>query len=297
LLNTHSWNRGGLVTLPAEQSRAGNHVLDDQGKEVPAQRLATGELVFLASEVPAFGSRLYRVAAGKQRGEAGSGCKKLVREVRILRGQSWIELVNTLDKISTREKEGIHFGFAFNVPGATTRMDIPWGSMMPESDQLPCGNRNWLAFQRWVDMSNDNYGVTWTSIEAPLIEFGDLTANIIGPGKNWLNSLPDTQTLFSWALNNHWHTNFPLEQGGLITFRYQILPHGPYNPGTANRFGLEQNRPLIAVPAINNPVEKPLVAVENAHIAVSTFKQSEDGKAVILRLRSNSEQLEKVKLV
>ncbi len=75
LLNTLSWSRGGLVTLPAEQSQAGNHVLDDQGKEVPAQRLATGELAFLASEVPAFGSRLYRVAAGKQQGEASSECK------------------------------------------------------------------------------------------------------------------------------------------------------------------------------------------------------------------------------
>ena len=383
LLNTLSWSRGGLVTLPAEQSQAGNHVLDDQGKEVPAQRLATGELAFLASEVPAFGSRLYRVATGKQQGEAGSeckagvgtlenglvrvtldpktgdivslvdlrsgqelvdtrspfavnsyrylpgsdrskasgptgvvikvkengplvaslavesqaaGCNSLVREVRILRGQPWIELVNTLDKLSTREKEGIHFGFAFNVPGGTTRMDIPWGIMIPEFDQLPGGNRNWLAFQRWVDVSNDNYGVTWTSIEAPLIEFGDLTANIIGPGKNWLKSLPDTQTLFSWALNNHWHTNFPLEQGGLITFRYQILPHGPYDPATASRFGLEQNRPLVAVSAVSNPVGKPLVAVDNARITVSTFKQSEDGKAVILRLRSNSEQPEKVRL-
>ena len=36
--------------------------------------------------------------------------------------------------------------------------------------------------------------------------------------------------------------------------------------------------------------------MDNARIAVSSFKQSEDGKAVILRLRSNSEQPEKVRL-
>jgi hypothetical protein len=92
---------------------------------------------------------------------AAAGCNKLTREVRIIAGQPWVECRNVLDKIPTRNKEGVHFGFAFNVPGATTRMDIPWGVMIPERDQLPGGNRNWLAFQRWVDISNDKRGVTW----------------------------------------------------------------------------------------------------------------------------------------
>ena len=383
VLNTLSWNRGELVTLSAEQSRAGSRVLNEQGRDVPSQRLTTGELAFLASDIPAFGSRLYRVATRRKSIKAGAGCKagnntlenglvrltldpqtgdisslvdlrsghefvdakspfalnsyrylpgtnrskasgpsgiviklkengplvaslvveskapgcnKLFREVRIVLGQPWIELINTLDKISTREKEGVHFGFAFNVVGATTRMDIPWGNMIPEYDQLPGGNRNWLAFQRWVDISNDKEGVTWTSIEAPLLELGDLTANILGNGTGWLKSLPDTQTLFSWALNNHWYTNFPLEQGGIISFRYHLLLHGPRDSAASNQFALERNRPLIAVSADKNPITSPLVALDNRNVAVSTLKPSEDGKSVILRLRSVSDRSETVKL-
>jgi alpha-mannosidase len=383
VLNTLSWNRGGLVTLPAAESRNVNRVLTEQGKEMPAQRLSSGELAFLASDIPAFGSRLYRLAAGKKSTEAGAvckvgnrtlenglvrlalnpqtgdisslvdlrsghefvdtnslyalnsyrylpgadrskasgptgvvikvkengplaaslvvesaaaGCNKLTREVRVLAGQPGIELINTLDKISTREKEGVHFGFAFNVAGATTRMDIPWGIMIPESDQLPGSNRNWLAFQHWVDLSNSREGVTWTSIEAPLLELGDLSANILGEGTGWLKSLPDTQTLFSWALNNHWFTNFPLEQGGLITFRYPLLLHGPFDSAESNQFALEQNRPLIAVPADKNPISKPLISFDNRNIAVSTLKPSEDGQAIILRLRSVSDRAEVLKL-
>ena len=59
-------------------------------------------------------------------------------------------------------------------------MDIPWGIMTPETDQLPGGNRNWLAFQRWIDVSDAEGGITWVSIESPVVQFGDLTANILG---------------------------------------------------------------------------------------------------------------------
>lgn len=42
----------------------GDQVVDDQGNTVPSQRLSTGELLFLADEVPALGSAHYRVVEG-----------------------------------------------------------------------------------------------------------------------------------------------------------------------------------------------------------------------------------------
>lgn len=378
VLNSLSWNRTGLVTVQA----AGGRVLDDQGAEVPSQRLTTGELAFLASEVPALGSRAYRVTPGgftgpgckivgntldnglvkvtlnPQTGDIASlicnghefvdakspyslnsyryllgadkptqatgptdvvikvketgplvvslvveskagGCNKLTREIRLIAGQPWVGCFDTLDKISTRVKEGVHFGFAFNVPGGTTRMDIPWGVMTPERDQIPGANRNWLVFQRWVDISNDKTGVTWTAIEAPLVEFGNITANVLGDAlgaQHWLAHLPETQTVISWALNNHWFTNFPLEQGGIIPFHYVILPHAAYDPVKANQFGVEQNRPLLAIPVAKNPVDRQFLVVDNPRVFVSTLKPSEDGKASILRLRSLSDKPETVRL-
>jgi alpha-mannosidase len=384
VLNTLSWNRSGLVTLNAENSKASNAITDDQGHPVPSQRLSTGELVFRAVDVPALASRIYHLGAATvvdelqsacnasgntlenslvkitlnpQSGDIASlvdkqtgyefvdaksryavnsyrylrggdssdrassptnvtiavkengpvvasllveskaeGCNKLTREVRIVAGQSAIEMIDTLDKIATRAKEGVHFGFAFNVAGGTTHMDIPWGVMRPEADQIPGSNKNWLVFQRWIDISNDHEGVTWTAIEAPLVELGDLTANIMGGGGNWRKSIPQTQTLLSWALNNHWFTNFPLQQGGIIPFRYVIQPHGRYDSVAANQFGLEQNRPLIAVPVDKNPVTKPLLTIDNPRVAISTLKPSEDDKALILRLRSVSDKPELINL-
>ena len=73
VFNTHSWKHGGLVTLSKAESSRGDRVTDEQGKDVPAQRLSTGELAFLASDVPAFGSRHYRVVAGKC--PLADGCK------------------------------------------------------------------------------------------------------------------------------------------------------------------------------------------------------------------------------
>ncbi len=85
----------------------------------------------------------------------------------------------------------------------------------------------------------------------------------------------DPRTIISWALNNHWHTNFPLAQGGVIPFHYALLPHGAYDPVTANRFGLAQNRPLIAVPAQGNPVGNPLVTWDNPRVFISALKPVE----------------------
>ena len=227
------------------------------------------------------------------------GCNWLKREVKVVYHQSWIDLSNSFDKISTTVKEGIHFGFAFNIADGSTRIDIPWGLMIPNYDQLPAANRNWLTFQHWVDISNSKAGVTWTAIESPLLEYGRLSPNLRGWAfhqKYWYKKFEKSQTIFSWALNNYWSTNFPLEQGGIIDLHYAILPHGSYDAVTANRFGTEENRPLIAVPVQKKPVTKSWVKIGNPKVFISTLKQSDDGKGMILRLRSLSDKPEPVQL-
>jgi hypothetical protein len=387
VINTLSWIRNGLVVLPAQQSKAGDKVVDEKGNEVLSQRLSNGELVFQATNIPALGSKLYRVMPGqcsakgsmvvgsaslcnefiaiaidektgnikslidrttgrelvdttspffinsynyqtgvyngkdsiegtattsettiriKENGpliasllitSKAPGCNTLTREVRLVKDQRTIGFINTMDKIATRKKEGIHIGFAFNIPSGAIRMDIPWGIMKPESDQLPGANRNWLAFQRWIDISNNDYGVTFTALEAPIVELGDITGNILDGARQaerWRKKIPATQTIFSWPVNNHWDTNFPPEQSGVITTTYCLLLHGAYDVVNASRFGMEQNRPLVAVRTATNPVKKSLLSLDNPKVQVAALKVSEDNKAMIVRLRSVSDQPEKV---
>jgi len=62
--NTLPWRRTDLVVLPEEASRRGDQVREIGADLVPSQRLTTGELAFLAKDVPAEGIRGYRVEAG-----------------------------------------------------------------------------------------------------------------------------------------------------------------------------------------------------------------------------------------
>ncbi|WP_316834197.1 glycoside hydrolase family 38 C-terminal domain-containing protein [Pedobacter nutrimenti] len=407
VFNTLGWQRSGLITLSAEQSKEISSVMDDNNKIVLSQRLSTGELVFMATDIPALGAKNYSLstknvassnvkmangntlenglfkiliddttgdiisikdktgtdfvskidaskvnsfrylpgsgkptASGPQYAAANNatsnnlskdtmkasgptmvktvikengplvasilitsnaeGCNSLTREVRVIAGKPEIEINNLVDKIATTKKEGIHFGFAFDIPDGRTKMDIPWGVVEMEADQLPAANRNWMAFQRWLDISNGDKGVTWCSLDAPTFESGNMTANIIGGASHspeWIQHLPLSSTIYSWALNNHWHTNFPLSQEGKLNFRYRILPHQhAYDAVKANRFGLEQSQPLIATTVRKRVDIKPLIKVNNDKIFISIVKTSANGKKMIIRLRSLSEKPEIVNL-
>jgi alpha-mannosidase len=228
-----------------------------------------------------------------------AGCRSVSRKVRLIKGQPWIEISNVVDKLPMVEKDGIHFGFGFDIPHGKTRVDIPWGVMEVERDQWPQGNRNWIAMQRWLDISNDKEGVTWCSLDAPLFEYGKMTANISlswGGKGPWLTKLEPSSTVYSWVMNNHWHTNFPLTQEGPVTFRYRILPHLEYNVVDANRFGMEQSQPLVHVAANDNPKINPIVALDNEKVYVTIIKPLSVNNEMIIRLRSLSEKPEKVNL-
>lgn len=64
VFNTNSWARTDLVVLPAGWKLPGDAVREGQGASVPSQRLSTGELAFLAREVPAFAARRFEIHSG-----------------------------------------------------------------------------------------------------------------------------------------------------------------------------------------------------------------------------------------
>ena len=229
------------------------------------------------------------------------GCNGLIREITVIAGQPYVEITNFIDKKPVKEKEGIHFGFGFNIGNPVIHVDIPFGIMELEKDQLPAANRNWMALQRWLDISGSDMGITFCSLDAPVFESGDITANILGAATNspkWIHKLQPSATIYSWALNNHWHTNFPLSQEGKIRFRYRILPHNTkYDPVVANRFGLEQAQPLVTTPVKPDYKTRiPLLYIVNNNIFITILKSEDNGKMTRIRLRSVSDKDEIVNL-
>ena len=180
------------------------------------------------------------------------GCNRLVREVRLISGLDRVELIDTLDKKAVRQVEGVHIGFGFNVPNPTVRINIPWGVIQPEKDQLAGACKNWFCVERWVDISNDRLGVTWSTIEAPLLEMGGLTGNLPRSQPNpkaYMSRISPSASIYSWVMNNHWHTNYRADQEGETVFRYAIRPHKIYSQIAAAHFGIESTEPLLAAAA------------------------------------------------
>ncbi|MGL6179911.1 MAG: glycoside hydrolase family 38 C-terminal domain-containing protein [Tannerellaceae bacterium] len=223
------------------------------------------------------------------------GCDLLERTVTILAGTPEVLISNNIQKQPILDKEGIHFGFAFNMDTPVIKADMPWSVVELEKDQFPEGNRNWIAFQRWLNVSDSDKSITWCAPNAATFEVGDITANILGGATNsprWMRNLSQSATIISWALNNHWHTNFPLKQEGVIRFDYKLLPHAHgFCPVKSNQFGVEQIQPLVAFNIDDTfSFDQNLQLESDPSIMISIVKTINKGKSTIVRLRSVSDK-------
>ena len=242
-----------------------------------------------------------------------AGCNSLTREIQLVKGFDFVEITNILDKkraelnpnpgeagwANTGGKESVNFGFPFNVKEGAVKLDIPLGQMRPETDQIPGSCKNWLSVGGWADVSNTEYGITWATLDAPLVEVGGITATMLGGQTNpavWRKKIEPTQTLYSWALNNHWETNSRAYQEGLIRFRYALQPHAAFNAVKATAFATGLSQPLVVAKADDKNLSASLLQLSSKNIVVLVLKPSEDGKAWIVTLYNPADQISKTNL-
>ena len=218
---------------------------------------------------------------------AAPGCQKLVRRLQVVDRLGRVDISNVVDKTAILSKESVHFGFAAHVPEGTVRMDMPWSIVRPEIDQLCGACKNYLTVGRWIDVSNAEYGLTWATLDAPLVELGRISVDVASPfvKEAFLEHLEPTQSWFSYVMNNYWETNYKASQEGPTTFRYALWPHRSYDQAASARFGIEQSQPLVVVPvAPETPALEPRLRVEPAGVVLATLRPSDDGHAVLVRL-------------
>ncbi|AYL99092.1 glycosyl hydrolase-related protein [Mucilaginibacter celer] len=225
---------------------------------------------------------------------AAPGANGLSREVRLVNGLDRVEIINILDKKAIRQKESVHFAFPFSIENAQVRYSIPWGIATAEADQLPYANRNWYTMQRWVDVSNAGRGITWSSPDAPLFEIGKITtANLLGGlhfSPYWVTYTPQSSALYSWVMNNLWHTNFRADQEGPTTFRYYLSAHtGGYDSFAANQTGLNVHQQLIASAASAIQAKGPGFKLDATGVYAEVLKPADDGKGTILMLVNSTD--------
>jgi hypothetical protein len=289
---------GGIVELRAEgldanfADTASGHALNDYlyfNGNNPADAKGSGPVKMRVKEKgPLVASLLVESDA--------PGCFKLVREVRLVAGQDHVELLNLVDKerlqaasYHAREgKESLNFAFPFAVPDGQTRVEVQFGVIAPDADQIPSACKNWFTVNRWADVANDHFGVTWITLDAPLLQVGGLTANLLNSQSNpdtWRKHVGPTQKLYSWAMNNHWGTNYRAYQEGPVMFRFVLRPHRGYDPAAATRLAVACSQPLLPTRARGpKPSGTPRLAVSSPDVLVTGLKPSDDGKAWIVRL-------------
>jgi hypothetical protein len=289
---------GGLVELRAEgldanlADPASGHALNDylyfNGAD-PATARRNGPVKIRVKEKgPLVASLLVESEA--------PGCFKLLREVRLVAGQDHVELLNLVDKArlvaasyhAPEGKESLNFAFPFAVPDGQVRLEVPFGIVRPDADQIPSACKNWFTVNRWADVANDRYGVTWVTLDAPLVQVGGLTANLLNSQPNpevWRKHVGPTQKLYSWAMNNHWGTNYRAYQEGPVLFRYVLRPHRGYDPAAATRLAVACSQPLLPTRARGpKPSGAPRLKVSSPEVLVTGLKPSDDGRAWIVRL-------------
>jgi alpha-mannosidase len=389
--NTCSYPRTEVVLISKERSLDKDHVKNERGTSVSSQRLSTGELAFLAENVPALGRASFHLSTAaphapakrvtvldgvldngivraKVDGKTGNvvelmsggnthnlvdtssdeainkylflegsdtskmstsgpvhiaieepgplvatiriessapGCKDLVRRVRLKACVDWIELSNTVNKkraplnphpgeggpavefAQHGSKESMQFAFPFAIENGQIHVDVPLAVMRPEIDQLPGSCKNWLPVGRWIDVANAEYGVTCATLDAPLVEIGSISANMLGSQTHpeiWRKQIEPTQRFYSWVINNHWGTNYRAYQDGLIEFRYALRPHAGYDPAAASRFAMGLSQPLVPSGRGQRSPMALKLHIDQKDVLLQVCKRSGDGRAWIVKL-------------
>jgi hypothetical protein len=176
------------------------------------------------------------------------GSKSLTYYYNVFRGLNYIQITTEIDKEAIRTKEAMHIAFPFSIPNPMNRVGISDTFYIPGIGQIPGANKDFYSVQRWIDVSGPDYGVTLSSPQAALFEIGSLTderPNNKGY-RGWIEHADPSGTLFFYALNNYWNTNFKADQSGLIRFDCFLHFHHKFVDDNANRFGEEMHSPFIS---------------------------------------------------
>jgi hypothetical protein len=126
------------------------------------------------------------------------------------------ELTARLVKTDVRDPEGMYVLFPFAVADGVWHWDKPGALIRPGIDQLPQSCTDYYLLQHGAALAGKDCGVAWATLDAPLVQLGQLRL------WTYSTSIEPVGPLYSWLTNNKWETNFRLSCGGAYDFRYLI---------------------------------------------------------------------------
>ena len=231
----------------------------------------------------------------------GPGCPQRTQEIILYDAIKRVDLYNRILRDATPLLE-LYFAFPFAVDQPRFRFEAGNAVIEPIRDQLPGTNTAAYAVQHWVNVDDDRGGVTWSSLEAPVVALGSLWpspvsqahhgASLPGFDQAFLRDPSGFQkgTIYSYAAVNNFRTNFQPVQVGEALFRYSLTTHaGDFHPGSTRDFGWSASTPLEPVILLGPqdgklPVSGSFCQVDPPDALLLTLKAAEDGDGLIIRL-------------
>jgi alpha-mannosidase len=211
-------------------------------------------------------------------------------EILLFNDEKKIEFRFRVHKGYTNDKEGVYFAFPVKTSDPHFAFATQQGWVDPAHDLMKGASLEWFNVQQWMAVHDGNLSVGIVPIDASLASFGD-----INRGK-WPGEFdPKTGTLFSYVMNNYWHTNYRAGQGGDFTFRYVLTSSSQFDGGALSHLGLSEMRPLemnyvISQDKVGNlprplpPDGQGFLEISDPEVALITWKEASGGNGTILRL-------------
>jgi hypothetical protein len=215
------------------------------------------------------------------------------QEVRLERGHRYVDFISRFVKEEVDEAEAIYVAFPFALQPQVVRADIAGGAFTPGAEQIAGTATDWYNLQHGVLLHDRDVAIMWLCGEAPLVEFGEMKT-----GKTPSPPVLDNGELFSYALNNHWFTNFFARQSGDYSLRYRVLSAARADVAALGRAGRELLAPLVRVrlgaPSARDPglegasgagdLQGGFAEVLEGDAALDAVKQAREGEGWIVRL-------------
>lgn len=221
---------------------------------------------------------------------SGVHAPEITSEVTLFDHRKKIEFSDHLAMQPISHKVAIYFAFPFALTHPEFSYEIQNGWVDPAHNMLKGGSLDWFTVQHWVRLNGPEFSVGLVPENAPLVSLGDINRG------TWPKTFaPKSATVFSYAMNNYWHTNYFRVQGGDLTFRYVLTSGQDLSPLSLSRLGRSAMTPMELRQVISNdkvgnpprplpPAPQSFLTVSSPDVVVEDWKAAEDGNGSIVRL-------------
>ena len=229
-----------------------------------------------------------------------------------------IDFILDVDKLSNGERlkggwnrsvhEAMFCAVPVDIPNYQHHHELAGAVTQPGKKELQfeASESAYYAIQHFADASNEDYGVTLSTIESALVEYGKPRPGYWNSGgrkpKEEIEK-PENSSMFLYLMNNFFCTNIRVDQPGNKQFTFAINSHkGNWKKGHSYKFAWETSHPIMTQYISKNDKgilnsEKSFLTVDKDNVVCSTLKKAEsNGAGYVLRFFELEGKKSKVKI-